>query len=400
MKIKIFFTGHETLENRGCEALLRSIIYLIKSEFNNVSFLIPSKNPKKDSLLWGKDDSVKFFYSKVPLSIRIWAKIIKLNFFKKFLILFSPPLPKTYVLAIKQSNVIFSIGGDNYTDEGQFPLWIYKADKTAIKLKKKTYLMFATISNFKNLAYHETLQKHFKKFEQIIVREKGSYDRLKNNYKINNALITADPTFFLKKKKCSFYDKFFINKEKPNPIFVGINLSALINRLDKKHNLEKSIHELIRNKPEYNFILLPHVFEKKNNDLIYLKKFYDKIKCYHPNVFLIDRELSSQELKYIIGRLNIFIGSRTHSALASFSQEIPTISIAYSDKGFDIARSMYGSDKYTLDYKKITSYDLIEIFEEMLIKEKLIRSRLKTKNKEIKKELKLVIKNLFKDSTN
>jgi colanic acid/amylovoran biosynthesis protein len=397
MKIKIFFTGHSSLKNRGCEAIIRSIIHLFQNQLKNALYLIPSEDPEKDNLLWGKDKRVKFFYSKVPLSIRIWSRLTRINLLKKFFILFSPPLPKAYISAMIDSDIIFSIGGDNYTNDAQFPLWVYKADKTAIKLGKKTILMFATVSNFKDIVYKKILKNHFKRFKKIIAREKGSYNRLKNDYKINNVLLSADPSFFLKKKKPIYYKNFFNNKKKNNPVNIGINISALLNKLGDNQNLENAVSELIKKKPRYNFVLIPHVFLENDNDLTYLKNFYMKIKSYHPNIFLIDQELSAQEIKFIIGDLTILIAARTHVALAGFSQEIPTISIAYSEKAYDIGRLMYGSDRFTLDYKKVKTNTLVRLTDNILLNDKLIRLRFKIKNKEIKNKLRLDIKNLTQE---
>ncbi|HEY8240363.1 MAG TPA: polysaccharide pyruvyl transferase family protein, partial [Kiritimatiellia bacterium] len=77
----------------------------------------------------------------------------------------------------------------------------------------------------------------------------------------------------------------------------------------------------------------------------------------------LDPGLNASEIKYCIARCGLFVGSRTHSTIASFSSGVPTLTIAYSTKGWGVGREMLGTDAYTLDVRKLTGASLIATFE-------------------------------------
>lgn len=57
---------------------------------------------------------------------------------------------------------------------------------------------------------------------------------------------------------------------------------------------------------------------------------------------------NQNEIKYLIGRCDFFIGARMHACIAALSQCIPTVSIAYSDKFIGVMKSI-GMESYCVD---------------------------------------------------
>ncbi len=363
--MKFFFTGHISLDNRGSEAIVRSLIKLIKASIPEATFVIPSNDRNKDAQLWGKDSSVIFMPTNMPFKIRAWSRLTKFNFFQKILITTAPRLPKSYRKAIESADIVLSIGGDMYTDEGSFPLWIYSADKYAIECKKAVYLMGATVSHFKNEVHMNLLASHFKNFRGVLVRESDSFKRLENDFNLTNVMLTSDSAFWLDSKEPQNI-KYITGNEKNYKRVVGINISPLLEKLGDTSKVKLAISDLISNNPTDYFILIPHVFVVGNDDLIYLKQFMDDYLVGSDNVTLIQERHSAEELKYLIGRLDIFIGARTHATIAAFSQFVPTISIAYSDKAKGITASMYGHDNYIISFKSLTSEVLAIKFKSLL----------------------------------
>lgn len=349
---KIFFTGHITFSNRGTEAILKSLCSIIDMNYKDISFIIPSDDPTRDKKLWGNDPNVEFVKISIPFYVRLWTQLTRFNFLQKFFIKFAPKLPRSYLELISSADYVFSVGGDMYTYEGRFPLWIYLSDQFAHKVCKKVYLVGATISEFPNKDHKYLLMEHFSGFEKILLRDSSSFHRLKNSYRAENIVLTADSAFSLEPKKSSFIDDIF-NNNSDDEIYVGINVSPLLDRLGDTVNLKLALESLILSKPNYKFIFISHVFASGNNDLDYIKDLISSFSKVYKNIEVIDKQLSSQELKYAISKLNLLIAARTHATIAAYSSGVPVINIAYSDKAFGIALDMYGTDEYAIPFQDI-----------------------------------------------
>ncbi len=62
------------------------------------------------------------------------------------------------------------------------------------------------------------------------------------------------------------------------------------------------------------------------------------------NIEIVEGIEEHRELKFIIGRCDLFVGSRMHSCIAALSQGVPTIGLAYSDKFHGVLESAGAGD--------------------------------------------------------
>jgi len=387
---KILFTGHLGFSNRGTEAILKSLCWLIKKHHKNILFLIPSLNAIEDRKIWGEDKTVKFVPIKIPLLIRIWTQLTRLQFLQNIIISLCPGLDKNSKMLIESADYIFSVGGDMYTYEGRFPLWIYLMDSYAYKMKRKVFLIGATVSNFKNSVHKNILAKHFREFNQILVRDSGTLKRMKMNFDITNAELTSDSAFWLKPIKNIIIDKLFDNKNKP---IVGINISPLLDRLGDASKVKSALKNIILKNTNFHFVLVPHVYIKNNNDLEYLKDFKKSVGM-AKNVDILDMFLTSQELKYAISKLDIIIASRTHATIAAYSSDVPVLCIAYSDKASGIAKDIYQTSEYVLNFEDADEQKILELIQKLTDPANKINTISKEKLEILKKLSDEKIKNL------
>ena len=102
-------------------------------------------------------------------------------------------------------------------------------------------------------------------------------------------------------------------------------------------NYREVIKRLINYFLENGYIvhLIPHVIDEKNynspeNDC----RVIDKIKeCFNNrNVIVADKFKNPIDAKSYIANMDLFIGSRMHSTIASISSGVPTVAISYSRK--------------------------------------------------------------------
>jgi len=71
--------------------------------------------------------------------------------------------------------------------------------------------------------------------------------------------------------------------------------------------------------------------EETNDDMHASKEVYAKLKD-KTNVYLIDRDLTSPQTKYVISQFNFFVGTRMHANFAAIFTKTPVFGLAYSYK--------------------------------------------------------------------
>ena len=103
-----------------------------------------------------------------------------------------------------------------------------------------------------------------------------------------------------------------------------------------------------------NIVLIPHVMN--NKDLGVLRLLY-KDYINNDRVYLIENEkLNAKQLKYIISKCDLYIGARTHSTIAAYSTNVPTLVLGYSVKSKGIAKDVFGTyENYVLPIAQLDS---------------------------------------------
>ena len=177
---------------------------------------------------------------------------------------------------------------------------------------------------------------------------------------------------------------------------LGINLSPLVfaDSNDENDVMYQNVYSLIDyiiNETDMNVCLIPHVYKIKENlqDSYVLGKIYRKYS-HSGRVLLVNQELSCTQLKYIISKCRFFIGARTHSTIAAYSTEVPTIALSYSIKSRGIAKDLFGKEEgYVIEYKNIDSIDVLKntLQNTLLKNEESIRLRYKEIMPEYKKSI-------------
>lgn len=98
----------------------------------------------------------------------------------------------------------------------------------------------------------------------------------------------------------------------------------------------------------YNY----HKPELYNDDLKAARELYNSLDDKN-NVVLIDRDLISPQVKYVISRMSFFVGTRMHANFAAIFSKVPLFGLAYSYK-FKGAFENNGIFNRTADINNIT----------------------------------------------
>lgn len=360
------FYLHAGSTNHGCEAIVRSSINILNDEV-----ILYSRVPELDTK-YGideicdlqKDDRIplkegSFRWIKAYLQTKLTGKI-DLSMKYQY---------NSLISSVKNNDIYFSIGGDNYCYPGTEVL---AAINSNIKKKgAKLVLWGCSVEPF--LINNPLVANDLKSFDLITARESISYNALK---KVNdNTMLVSDPAFTLPKIDLPLPKGWKEGK------MIGINASPLIIENGKNaktvYEAYRLLIEYIIEKTDYNVALIPHVIAEGNNDYEVLKKLYDEIECKDRLVLIGD--YNCLELKGFISRCNFFIGARTHATIAAYSTCVPTLVLGYSVKSRGIAKDLFGDyQKYVLPVQDMNdSEELLNSFKWIMEHENDIKNHLK-----------------------
>jgi len=201
----------------------------------------------------------------------------------------------------------------------------------------------------------------------------------------------------------------FSRKRTKDSCVVGLNISGLLYmggytrdnmfglKVDYK-DLTLDLIDFMLRKSNTIILLVPHVFGKRRgteSDSAVCEKIYGKLKVkYNNRLFLTRGNYNQNEIKYIIGLCDFFIGSRMHACIAALSQNIPAVAVAYSKKFFGVMESI-GFESLVADPREIGKEELMQIINDAFDRRSELKKQLEQKMPYVKE----MILNLFRDPT-
>ncbi|MBF8457259.1 polysaccharide pyruvyl transferase family protein [Kaistella sp. G5-32] len=383
MKILLFFHGGS--KNRGCEAIIRTAVQLLRTNPKITKIALATGDPESDRHLSGIDVLHLDQNSKIDkYSLGGLLNAIHIKFLKDESYAFRK-IHESIIKLIPQYDIFLSIGGDNYC-YGEQP-GIYEIDRQIKKAGKKLVLWGASIG-----AEDLSPQKieDLKSFDLILARETLT-QKVLEKAGLENVKLVADGAFLLEKKELPLPKAWSAGKT------VGFNFSPLVFKKNSKSKAAAFALLLhILETTDFTVCLVPHVIIPGNNDHEILQEFHKK---FHDSgrVFLLPSDLDATEYKGYIAKMKFFIGARTHATIAAYSSGIPTMVLGYSVKSKGIAKDIFGEEKLVLDLSEISDAGkLIAKFEEMISEEVTLRETLQLRIPEIRKKAKKAIDYVIK----
>jgi len=275
-------------------------------------------------------------------------------------------------LDLENTRAVLSLGGDNYSLDYGKPKFFTDLNNLVLNKNKPILIWGASVGPFSKLPdYEKYIQEHLKRITGIFARESLTVKYLDSLGITRNVHRVADPAFLLDPVKPT-EDKF---KEKILDGAIGINFSSLMANFLTDISLEKWTHncaEIIKkiileiDRPIY---LIPHVTVQGSSDHAFLMKVLSLIGRPKDTITLLSANLNASETKYIISKMYVFLGARTHSVIAALSSGVPTLSLTYSIKGIGISRDFYNNDNFSLSKEQLTPDIIVQKTKE-LIKER------------------------------
>jgi len=347
-------------KNRGCEAIIRGTVKILRSNFQDPSFLsisfypetdfeLPSINEKDDVITYKKLNADQYFRKE--------------SFFQRIISMFDKPKNQSLLCEeilphIDDARAVLSVGGDNYSLDYGLPRKYTDLDDAVLDKKRPLILWGASVGPFDRLPkYEQYMIHHLRTVTAIFARESVTVDYLSKIGITENVYQVADPAFLMDPVEPRDENKKLTLK----PGAIGLNMSPLMARyvtggdLPDWERIAANIIRSIAKKTRRPLYLIPHVTIPGSNDFTFLEKVWnlmdDQIKS---EITLIPPCYNAAETKWIISNMSLFAGARTHSTIAALSSHIPTLSFAYSIKAKGINRDIFGHEEYCLDPVQLT----------------------------------------------
>lgn len=263
--------------------------------------------------------------------------------------------------AIRNTKIVAAInGGDGLTDiYGDYMLYARIRDICLAKEFEIPYIILPqTIGPFLKKENKENIVKVLKGAENVYVRD----------HNFDSELIDSDISF-ANTNDLSYYMKPMPFNIDINHPAVGINLSGLAysnnygNLVGQFDNYSSLIEDLINNFRDkgLNIYIIPHSYniqtpEENNDDMISSREFYSRLSN-KAKVSLIDMDLISPQIKYLISQMDYFVGTRMHANFAAIFTNTPVFGLAYSYK-FEGAFSVNGLKNSTFMINNMKKEDI------------------------------------------
>lgn len=365
---------HAGSGNHGCEALVRTVIDTIRSICPDARFTLVTSNITADR---------QYGLDTVPgLELLALNKPIKKGNFNWFMLQLGKLLRSEkiklsasfYTQWMNWDATFIAIGGDNYCyNKGR---GFYSVDN-AIKGRK---ILWGCSVEPEDL--DEELVTHLQQFDVITAREPISLNALKQAG-LTQTVYAPDTAFALPVGQSDAREK---------KGYVGINISPMILNFAKNADaVVKNYQNLIRHiveETDRDILFVPHVVSEQNDDRLAIQSLVEKANIPEGRYQIVSDQ-DCMNIKAEIGLCDFFIGARTHSTIAAYSQCIPTLVMGYSVKSVGIAQDLFGSwEKYVIPVNTLENADaLVAAFRWLVDNQDLMRSALEQKVPMLQKQI-------------
>ena len=277
---------------------------------------------------------------------------------------------------LDKAAAVLSIGGDNYSLDYSVPILFTGLDDIVLEKGRTLAIWGASVGPFDRMPdYEEYMGRHLREVTAIFARESVTIDYLKGIGVNDNVYLVADPAFVMDAiKPENIEDDLPIDEEA-----IGINFSPWMANYVTGGDLEAwtgmaaSIIEDVARKTGMPIYLIPHVTSPHSNDYEFMQQALSLIQSRNRDITLVPPRYNAAEMKWIISRMDLFAGARTHSTIAALSSGIPTLSFAYSIKARGINRDLFGHTNYCLEPKDLDTGVISGRMESMLDNSTTIR---------------------------
>lgn len=273
--------------------------------------------------------------------------------------------------AYRSSDIVIDLSGDGITEEYGPKCLVAHVVPVMLGelLKRPTFICAQTIGPL-----HKTrglCAWLFKHADMVTAREKITFDYL-SNMGINSKKLslTADMAFLMAPASAERGREILEREGVPfdKPI-IGFSISRLPGHiLGSEEGADSTCleREFARTLDQIAAMGIRPVFishttgpGERRDDRVAASRVAELTKP-ESGVFALKGDYSAEEIKAVIGQMDVFCGVRMHSCIGAMSMRVPTISIAYGPKAYGIM-SLAGQEQWMIDIRKASSENLLPL---------------------------------------
>lgn len=353
--------GNGPLQNRGCEAILRSTIDLLQDEFGPCRFVnsLPYPNTFDNTV----NLPAEVIHQVPEPAKKEDLRRFRLSWFKhQFKKRFCPPPKELFEGYLDEAAAMLCLGGDNFTLDYGYPERYFMANRAVFRHGKPVVIWGASVGPFSERRRFERYAiRELKKVSLICAREPETVRYLAGIGIEDNVRQITDPAFALKPVPVTDDSTLLKMTEQP---CIGANFSPMMARYCTQGQCWKDCVceciQMLLEQQDLPIVLIPHVFLPDNNDYDFMRTIVQKLDVPKDRLYLVGPEYNAQQLKWIISQMSLFMGCRTHSTIAALSSHVPTLSIGYSMKAGGINQDIFGNADWIIPVNALNPACLCE----------------------------------------
>lgn len=392
---QIAIIGSALSGNKGAAAMLESAIQTLTERFPDAEFTLLSMYPAEDRKQnpYKNLEIVDASPLNLGVGINSWALAHRLLPFAREAVHNNSPA----VRALKNADVLLDQGGITFVDgREKFLLYNVASILPALNLGVPVVKCAQALGSFKNPVNKWAAKTYLPKMAAIVSRGAVTHEYLMG-LGLKNVTEGADYAFLLDVTKedamlaeQKFDTKFFSGKTKVVGISPSVVMRKKVDAAGGSYVREMvEFIEYVTNKKGYKVALIPHSVrtgtdKTHNNDLPLCQEIYNKLAD-RKNVLFLDQEMGSQELRYVIGKCDVFVASRFHAMISSLAMKVPTLVIGWSHKYKEVL-DMFGLAEWAFGQDKLSREYLQERFDSLDAQSKEVRVKLEDALPGVKKK--------------
>lgn len=368
--------------NKGAAAMLESAVQTIGSRFPDAKFSLLSMYPAEDQLQ-NHYPNLQIIPAR-PLQLGVTINLLALLY--RVLPPLRPLIRKRSkaIRALASSQVLLDQGGITFTDgREKFLLYNVASILPALLVGTPVFKCAQAVGPFLNPLNRAVARLFLPRVEVLVTRGAITHS-FAEQLGLSNLFPGADYAFSLEldgveaERVAERFDLTIFDSD----VVVGLSPSVVLQKkveargADYIQQMVDFVDHLVRSGRKV--LLVPHSVRTgtentHNNDLPLCREIFARIA--NPSgVLFLDEELSSQELRYLIGRCDFFVASRFHAMVSSLAMAVPTLVIGWSHKYrevlemFELEQWAFGHDQLDSEYLNGRFDDLVAARTEIVAK--------------------------------
>ena len=387
---RITVIGSALSGNKGAAAMLESAVQTLGERLGEVEFTLLSMYPAEDR---AQNPTRTSRSSRGPETLGVTINSLALA---HRVLPFARPLLRrsAAVRALADSDVLLDQGGITFTDgREKFLLYNVASILPALNLHTPVFKCAQAVGPFKNPINRIVSKVFLPKAQTLVTRGRITHE-FAEGLGLTNLVAGADYAFSLEMdgteeqglREAGVDLGFFEDGE-----VVGVCPSVVLQKKveargdDYVGQMISFIERLRRDGKKV--LLVPHSVrtgteKTHNNDLPLCTRIHDLLVP-GEDVLFVDRELSSQQLRHLIGLCDLFVASRFHAMVSSLAMAVPTLVIGWSHKYREVLE-MFELEEWAFGHDQLTPSHLWERFEDLSARRDEVQGKLDQHLPEVK----------------